>query len=132
MRLGIHVVAALALLIAASNYSFVLFQWPVNGWRIATASMGSSQRSILAVVFALSVVASALIIRPRIDGPFGASLYHGGQHTVVEHFGANAPWVMSELYGRADRLVWAPSNYVYGIFYGNTAVMRPEYLAVNR
>jgi hypothetical protein len=132
MRLGIHVVAIFALLITASNYSFVLFQWPARTWQVATTAIWSRPRAVLAFAFALSIIASALIIRPRIDGPFGASLHHGGQHTVAEHFGGMAPWVMNELYGRDDRVVWAPSNYVYGVFYGNTPVIRPDYGADDR
>ena len=127
MRLGIHVLALSALLIAASGYDFPLFHRPSRAWTAAADWLWRRHRSLLIVVATLSMITSALIVRPRVTAPFDVPLSHAGRRTVIEHFGAQSDWVMQELYGRPDRLVYAPSNYVYGIFYGSTPVIRPDY-----
>ncbi len=127
LRLGIHVISLLALLTAAGGYALPLFDWPARTWERIGGFLWAHRRTVAVGLAVPSVLACALIVRAAFSGPEGASLYHAGSRTVAQHFGPAWSWVMTEVYGRPARKVWAPSNYVYGIFYGNTPVMRPDY-----
>lgn len=127
LRLGIHVLSLLALLTAAGGYPFPLFHWPRRWWEKAAGGLWTHRRAVAAGLAVPSLLACALIVRAAFSGPEGASLYQAGARTVSKHFGDSWAFVMTEVYGRSDRKVWAPSNYVYGIFYGNTPVVRPDY-----
>ncbi len=127
LRLGIHVLSLLALLTAAGGYPFPLFHWPRRWWEKAAGGVWSHRRGVALGLAVPSLLACALIVRAAFSGPEGASLYQAGARTVSRHFGDAWAFVMSEVYARPERKVWAPSNYVYGIFYGSTPVMRPDY-----
>ena len=116
-RLGAHVVALSALLIAANEY------WPGTGRGPAEVGGRVSMR-VRRFVYAVMGVWDRLDKR----GP-EFSLYDGGKNTIYKYFGADADFVYREIY-RSPSVLWIPSNYIYGIFYGYNPIIRPDHRAV--
>ena len=121
-RLGMHVPAVAALLIAANSY------WPrAGGGESADAGVLLSTRIRHAVyglamtVAVLSGIGAWRVFQER--GP-DFSLYDGGQSTIHEHFGDDAGFVYRTIYRGPDTL-WIPSSFIYGIFYGHNPIVRP-------
>jgi hypothetical protein len=127
LRLGIHVVAVSALLLAATNYPLPA----LLGGGLLTGSERFIRRHALALsCLTLLLFGSTSLYHVskkvgKIDENF--SLYVSGKNTLTKYFGKDADFVFNELYDKPDLLLWAPSNYIYGIFYGHTPVMRPAY-----
>jgi len=127
LRLGIHVVALSALLIAATSFALPLGL--AGGSLTSTVKFVGRHRLALAI-FALLLVftASANRVYKGIR-KYGEDFapYLGGKNAIVKYFGKDSKIVFEKLYDRPDVLLWIPSNYIYGIFYGHTEVMRPSY-----
>lgn len=128
MRLGIHIVAVCALLLAATDYSL--------SPRFGSAQFANSEQYIrrngkVLAILALILISSlsAYRINRHIDDNF--SLYISGKNTISRYFGKDAEFVFDELYNRPDLMLWVPSNYIYGIFYGHTPVMRPAFREID-
>ena len=123
LRLGMHVVATAALLVAANGF------WP-NAASAPTkndALVSFGARRVVFGLAAVAVVVSGVDAWQRINdrGP-AFSLYDGGKNTIHSYFGDDADFVYREIY-RGDRKLWIPSNYIYGIFYGHNPVFRPDH-----
>lgn len=127
LRLGIHVVSLAALLLAASNYNL-----PFLGFHKILENIGlffqKKKKYFFSVVFFVSVIVSVLSINKSMRKiGNGFDLYKGGRNTISKFFGEDAEFIYNNIYDRSDILLWIPSNYIYGIFYGHNNVMRPDY-----
>ena len=123
LRLGMHVVAIVALLIAANEF------WPNAGVEPAVAStvVSSRARYLVYGLSAVAVIVSGIGAWKRIeDRRPEFSLYDGGKNTIYRYFGDDADFVYREIY-RSGRTLWIPSNYIYGIFYGHNPIVRPDH-----
>ena len=123
LRLGMHVVAIVALLIAANEF------WPNAGVEPAVAStvVSSRTRYLVYGLSAVAVIVSGIGAWKRIeDRRPEFSLYDGGKNTIYRYFGDDADFVYREIY-RSGRTLWIPSNYIYGIFYGHNPIVRPDH-----
>ena len=125
-RLGAHIFALSALLIAANEY------WPSSGTGLAEARTRVSirVRRFVYAAMGMAVVGAGIAAWDRLDkrGP-EFSLYDGGKNTIYKYFGDDAELVYREIY-RSPKVLWIPSNYIYGIFYGHNPIIRPDHRAV--
>lgn len=124
-RLGIHVVGCAALLLAATGFALPAPRRerspvPVANW------LHAHQRGVAAGLVALLLAASAWQVFKNVErvGP-GFSLYEAGHNAIALYFGHDADVVVNETYARSDRLLWVPSNYLYGLYYHRTPMIRP-------
>jgi len=127
LRLGIHVVAAFALLLAASE--FALPKVLGGGkWSSTASFVRRYARPLTLAIVVLMGSASIVRINRNIDkiGP-DFSPVKAGQNMISLYFGKDAKFVFEELYDHQDLLLWVPSNYIYGIFYGHTPMIRPAF-----
>jgi hypothetical protein len=125
LRLGIHVVALAALLIAASNYNLPWLNRALPERAEQLLRRGSWAGLALAAIVLSNLALNQINKNMRLyGGQF--SLYTGGQNTLAKFFGRDAGFVYKELYNRPDLLLWVPVNYIYGIFYAHTPMMRPD------
>ena len=118
---GGHVFAVSALLIAANDY------WPSTARELSEAGTRVSAR---VRSFACAAMGIAARSRHRSMGsargvPF--SFYDGGKNTIYKYFGDDAAFVYREIY---RDVLWIPSPYIYGVFYGHNAIIRPNHRAV--
>lgn len=125
-RLGIHLIALSALLLAATGYCIP--EW-LGGGSFDRVESIVRPRLLVMSIFMITLVGGAVVYRAnknihRIGEQF--SLYDAGHNTIVKYFGEDAEIVIRETYNRPDKLLWIPSNYIYGIFYGHTPVIRPD------
>ena len=49
------------------------------------------------------------------------------RNNLIELFGSDANFVFEEVASNKNARLWAPSNYIYGMFYGTVDVTRPSY-----
>lgn len=126
LRLGIHVVALSALLLAVSNYPLPVF---LGGGDLPKAERFISRYALVfAILIPLLIAAAAIYQINKNLKTYGNqfSLYIAGKNTIAKFFGKNSEFVFKELYDRPDLLLWVPSNYIYGVFYSHTPMMRPR------
>jgi hypothetical protein len=129
-RLGIHVIALCALLLAATNYQLPI---PVGGvfWRVSGEFVKGNRTAILGALFVVSVASSAMAAYREIgDIDNTEDLYVGGKITIAKYFGRDASFVYEDIYNNPNLVLWIPSNYIYGIFYGHNQLVRPGYRKV--
>ena len=119
-RLGTHVMALSALLIAANDY------WPGGRWRRMSTELSTRVRR-----FAHGLMATALVLAGiyawdtyKKRGP-EFSFYDGGKNTIYRYFGKDADYIFNQVY-KGGSTLWIPSNYIYGIFYSHNPVIRPD------
>ncbi len=125
LRAGAPALAMLALLLAYGIYAA-----PVFTENTCDDSKHNYSKKIL---FTLSIAIVACIIdgSRRVynnmqENP-GFDFDSGGKNSIIKYFESDAEYVYEELYDNSDITLWIPSNYVYGIFYGHTPVIRPSY-----
>jgi hypothetical protein len=126
LRLGIHVVAVSALLLAVSGYPLPAILG--GGDMPRTERFMSRYALIFAVMVPVLIAAAAFYQVNKNLKIYGNqfSLYIAGKNTIARFFGKDAGFIFTELYDRPDLLLWVPSNYIYGVFYGHTPMMRPD------
>ncbi len=127
LRLGMHVVFLMALLLALGDYDLKL---PFNNILFDKFSVfiQTKQRiilSVLVILFSAQVYISINKTSNKYDGQFNTLA--GGKNTIFKYFGSDAEFVYEEIYDHKELLLWIPSNYIYGIFYGHNEVIRPQY-----
>jgi hypothetical protein len=126
LRLGMHVVALSALFLSAYSY---LLPAKLGGGDLPGAKQFMSRYALVFVILFPLIIASASIyqINKNLKN-YGSqfSLYIAGKNTIAKFFGKDAEFVFKELYDRPDLLLWVPSNYIYGVFYSHTPLMRPR------
>ncbi len=126
LRLGMHIVAASALLLAATDYNTPAL--PGAARLLHAVKQLVFRRGGVLLIAGVALFGTATVHRIHANiGEIGKNFspYLGGMNTITKIFGKDARFVFEELYDRPDLLIWAPSNYIYGIFYGHTPVMRP-------
>jgi hypothetical protein len=126
LRLGIHVIAMSALLIAVNNYPMPAF---LGGGKLPSLNKPSPRRTVgYLILFALLVFSLAAFRANKNIQTYGEqfSPYTAGQNALAKYFGNDAGFVIKEIYDQPDILLWVPSNYIYGLFYGHTPMMRPN------
>ena len=123
LRLGMHVVAIAALLIAANEYWPNLSGGPATNGRLVS----TRTRHLVNGLAVLAVIVSGATAWKRIEdrGP-AFSLYDGGKNTIYKYFGDDAEFVYREIY-RSTHKLWISTGYIYGIFYGHNPVIRPDH-----
>jgi hypothetical protein len=127
LRLGIHLIALSTLLIAANNYP--LPTW-LGGGTLPAKSEQWARRSAFAFLF-IATLAACYAAYYRVGKNMKLygnqfSLGVSGKNTIAKFFGSGADFVYKELYDEPNLLLWVPVNYIYGIFYGHTPMMRPD------
>lgn len=126
LRLGIHVVALSALLLAESNYPLPAL---LGGGDLPRVERFISRYALIFAIMVPLLIATATIYQInknlKIYGD-QFSPYIAGKNSIAKFFGKNAEFVFKELYDRPDLLLWVPNNYIYGIFYSHTPMMRPD------
>ena len=123
-RLGTHVMLTSALLVSVSGFK-------VLSARAALPSFGTpTDRQLLALVGVLCVVSAIYsslevpkLIKQKV-GPF--SYYDAPANVIWKFFGDHSGPVIARVF-RKDAVVWAPSAYVYGIFFKHNPVARSSY-----
>lgn len=127
VRLGIHVISLAALLTAATNYNIPLFA-NAKPWKSMGSHLQAKQVRVLTLVGALVMAYSFVTVQKTIQNVGdGFDLYSGGRNTIYRYFGRDSEFVYKEIYGKPRLVLWIPSNYIYGIFYGHNRVVRPNY-----
>jgi hypothetical protein len=127
LRLGIHLIALSALLIAASNYS--LPAWLGGGKLPAKDEKWVRRSSIIFIVIATLLTSYAAFNRVNKNMKLYSnqfSLDVSGKNTITKFFGSGSDFVYTALYDKPNLLLWVPVNYIYGIFYSHTPLMRPD------
>lgn len=127
LRLGIHVVALSALLIAASNYPLPVF---LGGGDLSIKGERFARRSAMAFIIIAALLATTAAIYQvnknlKLYGN-QFSPYIAGKNTIAKFFGKDAGFVFKELYDKPNLLLWVSTNYIYGVFYSHTPMMRPD------
>ena len=119
--------AVFALLLAASGFALPRVLGG-GGWPRTASFVRRYARPLALGAVVLMSSASIYRISRNIDkiGP-DFSPVMAGQNMISLYFGENARFVYEELYDRQDLLLWVPSNYIYGIFYGHTPMIRPAF-----
>ena len=56
----------------------------------------------------------------------GIAWQEGGVRTLQTYFPDSRKMVVDNLYKKPDVVIWVPTRYLYGIFYGHTPVVIPE------
>lgn len=126
LRLGMHVVALSALLLAVSNYPLPVF---LGGGDLSRVERFIARYALVFVILIPLLVASAAIYQINKNlKTYGNqfSLYVAGKNSIAKFFGKDTEFIFRELYDRPDLLLWVPSNYIYGVFYSHTPMMRPK------
>jgi hypothetical protein len=127
LRHGLHIVSLSALLLAACNYPLPA----IFGGGAWTRTEHFLNRYALFCAIAVSlIIATATIhkINKHLE-IYGSqfSPYIAGKNTLAKYYGNDAEFIFNEIYDHPDLLLWVPSNYVYGVFYNHTPMMRPDY-----
>jgi hypothetical protein len=120
-RLGVHVVMLGALLVAASGFGGLLGQ--------QRSTRPNSTRVFTLAVAALCVISLAysfLDARKELEARNPAfSLYDSPSNVIRKFFGPAAPSVLQQVFRNPEEVVWAGTNYVYGIFFSHNPLVRP-------
>lgn len=126
LRLGIHVVALSALLLAASNYPFPAL---LGGGDLPRGERFISRYALIFAIMVPLLIAAGTIYQINKNLKIYGnqfSPYIAGKNTIARFFGKDAEFVFKELYDRPDLLLWVPTSYIYGVFYAHTPMMRPD------
>lgn len=117
LRLGQHVIACCLLLIWASPLKL-----PEGLRFIQSGRYFVNASAVLSFSLSLWILVQGHYIRN-----LGISWNQPGLITLNRYFPNDADQLYSKLYGQEDLLLWVPTRYLYGIFYGHTPVMEPNY-----
>ncbi len=124
-RLGIHIVFLAALILAANDYASISSLKP---YKIINLNFQNYKLAVYGLLTLLILFASLKNIeKAKEEYGEGFSLYLGSKNTIYKYFGDASGTVFSQLYLQPQKTIWAPSNYLYGIFYGHNPVIRPQY-----
>jgi hypothetical protein len=127
LRLGIHLIALSALLISANNYP--LPAWLGGGTLPAQGEQWLQRGAIMFIIIAALLASYAAVYRVNKNMKLYGnefSLDVSGKNTIAKFFGSGGGLVYQDLYDKPNLLLWVPVNYIYGIFYGHTPMMRPD------
>lgn len=126
LRLGAHIVTVAALLIAAADYPFGKIT-TVYSNRLAKKMRGAAVPVIFSLL-ALSLIASFFDSLKRFED-YGSRFdwQEPSANGLYRQMGPNGREAFAQITENPTNKLWAPSNYVYGIFYGNVHVTRPAY-----
>jgi hypothetical protein len=125
MRAGTPALVVLGFLIAYGNYCL--------GSRLGeNAPIASPMSAPLKYVLAFVVMALAFNeAKSKIEKVQSKKADHvvgfSQRNNLIELFGSDANFVFEEVASNKNARLWAPSNYIYGMFYGTVDVTRPSY-----
>ena len=125
MRAGTPALVVLGFLIAYGNYCL--------GSRLGeNAPIASPMSAALKYVLAFVVMALAFNeAKSKIEKVQSKKADHvvgfSQRNNLIELFGSDANFVFEEVASNKNARLWAPSNYIYGMFYGTVDVTRPSY-----
>ena len=120
IRAGAPAVASLALLAAYARF----------GLKPAKAPQGAAVRRIrpryllIGALFAISAGGGAYELNKYANRYDHYRIGHTSLSNLFDIFGADARLVYDQIL-RRDVSLWTPTNYVYGLFYGHTELIRP-------
>jgi hypothetical protein len=128
LRLGMHVVTLCFLIILCTDFSVPLLNEKYRLWQKIGQFVGNNYR-ILGVFFVVFGMSYSGIYLYKITQQETSSSYFepGGRRTINKYFAGLSDWVYSNLYENKNILLWVPTNYIYGIFYGHTEMIRPNF-----
>ncbi|HEY3698492.1 MAG TPA: hypothetical protein VGK97_04115 [Spongiibacteraceae bacterium] len=120
LRLGLHIIGLMLLIL-------------LYGMGKSTKTKPNTETSTLslkayclqtALIICLAATAISFGIKMKVHT--FANFSDGVKMTIEEHYGKDAPWVIDELL-KKNLGIFATSNYIYGVFYGQAPVSRPNY-----
>jgi hypothetical protein len=79
------------------------------------------------VCFLSLSLSSFIICKSLLIEKPGVSLYAGGKHSIYRNFGKDSELIYNVLYAPAEKKLWVPSRYLYGLFYKHAMLVSPEY-----
>lgn len=125
LRLGQHVVELLALLVILSGYRG-LFLFNYFGQKFKNKKINLNTRVVYMCLISLSVLGSVIIgYKHECKIMKGISWQDGGLRTVQFYFSDVSKATINQLYKNQDILLWVPTRYLYGMFYGHTPITMP-------
>ncbi len=128
IRLGLHIVALSVLLTAFLEFNIPFFNKESKFWKKADTFLQQHFKKAGIVLFIVIICHSGFTIyKNKIGHAPGISFKQGGKKTISKYFGELTDYVYNDLYDNPDILLWVPSNYIYGIFFGHTKMIRPDY-----
>lgn len=129
LRLGQHVIVLLGLLVILSGYrGLFLFNSGFNFFaqKFKNKKINLSARTVYVGLISLSILGSAIIgYKQECKIMKGMPWQNGGLRTVQFYFSDMPKAVIDQIYKNQDILLWVPTRYLYGIFYGHTPITMP-------
>lgn len=122
LRAGVGALSVAALLIAYGNYGF-----GKREQSIASASSNTKMVSLLSALYVLCIGAAVAGIVGQKKNQDAYQIGNSDLNNLLMLFGEDAPDIYSRISTQEDTTLWAPTNYVYGVFYGRVHVIRPAY-----
>ncbi len=117
LRLGLHILAVLALIIALE------LEIPFKGLLIRR---GVEIRLWIGALL-LSLGLSWGLYQRSVPGQEpSVSVYKASTISFRKYFGSESDWVLANLYDHPELRLFIPTNYIMGLFYGHTPIVRPS------
>lgn len=127
LRLGMHSVLLLALFLSSADYTLLTrnnFKWFENSVNYCARH----HKPLLAFLGAICSISTVISFYSSVNDAGKSFDFDSGSKIVIaKFFGKDSDYVYDEILGNENNLLWMPSNYIYGVFYGHTKVMRPDY-----
>lgn len=129
LRLGQHVVELLALLVILSGYrGLFLFNSTFHFFaqKMKNKKMNPNPRTIWIGLASISLLSSVIIgYKQEYKIMKGISWKEGGLRTIQFYFPDMSKANIHQIYKNPNILLWVPTRYLYGTFYGHTPVTMP-------
>ena len=119
LRLGMHIVLGMALIICHHGL-------------IEVPRLVFKPKPWLVTAMVLSVFSSSLMIKKSLLWRKGYSPYESGKITVAKYFGDDSEWIYDTFYKNYEVTGWAPTDYIVGLFYMKSNIVRPHWIRFDR
>lgn len=123
LRAGMPALLVAGLIISLNDFGLAK-QEPQSGPRQQSYKVPAIACSLLIIAASLQVFRDVQKTTERYEG------YRYGDVAINNYFrifGADAPIIRKHLRDNKEAVLWTPTNYVYGLFYGYTDVHFPHY-----
>lgn len=129
LRLGQHVIALLGLLVILSSYrGLFLFNsiFKIFAQKYTNKKINLSPRTIYSSLIFVSILGCGIIgYKQEYKVMKNMSWQDGGLRTVQFYFSDAPKATLNQIYKNQDILLWVPTRYLYGMFYGHTPITMP-------
>lgn len=122
LRLGVHNVLGALLILAATDFHFM---------KSRAIYLEKLQKHVVSIVLSMTILSFSIAFfqfyRADLMTRTAPNIYYSGEVVMRKYFGLEWPWIYANLYNKPNILLWCPSDYIYGLFYSRTPIVRPEY-----